>query len=54
MDRIVLYSGDEHKIEQITDSFAKTHSLDEQSKQKLFELVKLELGNVLDSKDKPN
>ena len=46
-DRITLYKEDEDHLQEVAEEFAKKHDLDDESKEKLLELLEVELNNVL-------
>lgn len=46
-DRITLFKGDENNLQEVADVFAKKHELDDESKEKLLELLEVELKNIL-------
>lgn len=50
-DRITLYREDEDKLEDVAEEFARKHDLDEESKEKLLQLLEVELNNVLEKID---
>lgn len=46
-DRITLFKEDENNLQEVVNAFAKKHELDNENKEKLLDLLEVELKNIL-------